>query len=99
MGGNCGRIQAEVCDFYGVSLDEMLCERRFPRISRPRQIAMFLCVELTSLSLINLAGRFHRDHTTLLGALKKIRGLLLWDRELQDEIAELRRRCADEVPA
>jgi len=56
----------------GVPREELLSKRRTPRVTRARQLAMFLARDLTSLSLAQIAREFDRDHSTVLHALKVI---------------------------
>ncbi len=91
--GPVSRIQAMVAEFYGVSLGDMLSQRRDRAVITPRHVAIWLCKETTRHSLPELGRRFGgRDHTTILSAIGRINRLRLRDRELVDEIAELRAR-------
>jgi chromosomal replication initiator protein len=66
-------IQGEVCRYYGVTLQELTSEKRTRRIVGPRQVAMYLCRDLTDASLPAIGRAFGgRDHTTVLHAVKKV---------------------------
>jgi chromosomal replication initiator protein len=65
-------IQQAVSAVLGVPREELLSKRRTPRVTRARQLAMFLARDLTSLSLAQIAREFDRDHSTVLHALKVI---------------------------
>lgn len=65
-------IQEAVCEEYGISLEDMLSERRFHKIAHPRQIAMYLAFKLSTASSCNIGDAFDRDHTTVLHAIKVI---------------------------
>lgn len=67
------RIVEIVAKYYNLRPDEFQSQKRTRNISYPRQIAMFLCRELTNLSLPKIGDEFGgRDHTTVLHALDKI---------------------------
>ena len=63
-------IQDAVCTVSGLSRQELLSPQRSVRISRARQLAMFMARELTGLSLTEIARGFDRDHTTVLHAIR-----------------------------
>lgn len=66
-------IQKTVADFYKIKVSEMYSKKRSRNIARPRQIAMALAKELTTLSLPDIGDAFGgRDHTTVLHACRKI---------------------------
>src|SRR5262249_34696485 len=66
-------VQQEVCRHYGVSLDELVGEKREKRVVVPRQVAMYLARELTQSSLPTLGRAFgDRDHTTVMYAVNKV---------------------------
>ena len=85
-------IQKQVTSYYQVSMRDLLSHRRDRSIVRPRQIAMYLCKELTSRSLPEIGRRFGgRDHTTVLYGVRKIGGMMADDPSLTDEIELLKR--------
>lgn len=89
-------IQRVVADTFGVSIADLRSDRRTQAIVYPRQLAMYLCRELTDLSLPKIGQRFGgRDHTTVHYAQAKIARLLQEDRAaynlVQDLTARLRR--------
>jgi chromosomal replication initiator protein len=66
-------VQQEVCRHYGVSLAELVGEKREKRVVVPRQVAMYLARELTQSSLPTLGRAFgDRDHTTVMYAVNKV---------------------------
>jgi chromosomal replication initiator protein len=67
-----GAIQEAVCSVLGVSRQDLLSPRRTSRVSRARQLAMYLSRDLTSLSLAQIAREFNRDHTTVLHAIRTV---------------------------
>ena len=85
-------IQRNVADYFNLRLAEMLSERRARTIARPRQVAMYLCKQLTSRSLPEIGRRFGgRDHTTVMHAVRKIEDLRRDDAQLDDDITRLQR--------
>lgn len=84
-------ILKEVCDFYELTKEEVIGQRRSKEIVRARQAAMYLCCRLT-MNATPAVGRFFggRDHTTVLHALKRIKASK--DERLQDEVEILKLR-------
>lgn len=86
-------IQKTVCAHYGISIMDMLSERRTKILVRPRHVAMYLAKELTLQSLPQIGRRFGgRDHTTCLNAIQRIRAALLVETGLQNDIATIEER-------
>jgi chromosomal replication initiator protein len=65
-------IQEAVCSAYGVSRDDLLSNKRSAPVSHARQLAMYLLRQRTSLSLSAIAQQFHRDHSTVLHAIRAV---------------------------
>lgn len=83
-------IMAEVADYFQISNDELCGTSRSRTLVNARQIAMYLCRELTDLSLPKIGQEFGgRDHTTVMHAERKIRQLIGERRALYDQITEL----------
>ncbi|WP_153397193.1 chromosomal replication initiator protein DnaA [Ornithinicoccus halotolerans] len=83
-------IMTEVADYFQVSIDDLCGTSRSRVLVNARQIAMYLCRELTDLSLPRIGQEFGgRDHTTVMHAERKIRGLIGEKRALFDQISEL----------
>lgn len=85
-------IQRTVAEFYDIRISDMLGNRRPQNIAMPRQVAMFLCRELTSYSSPAIGGHFHRNHATVLHAQQVIKERLVGDPEFQREVNVLRRK-------
>lgn len=67
------KIQKVVADYFNLRPDDMKAKKRTKAIAHPRQIAMYLCRELTDLSLPKIGEEFGgRDHTTVMHAQEKI---------------------------
>jgi chromosomal replication initiator protein len=87
------QIQKAAADHFHVTVADLKGERRTQPIVYPRQIAMYLCRELTDLSLPKIGERFGgRDHTTVHYAETKIRKLLREDRAAYNLVQELTTR-------
>jgi chromosomal replication initiator protein len=79
-------IQKTVADFYNIRISDFKSKRRTRQIARPRQIAMSLAKELTSLSLPVIGEAFGgRDHTTVIHACKKVFELTKTDSRINEE--------------
>jgi chromosomal replication initiator protein len=65
-------IQEAVCTVWKVPRQELLSSKRSARISRARQLAMYLAHQETSLSLAQIAREFNRDHSTVLHAIRTV---------------------------
>jgi chromosomal replication initiator protein len=87
------RIQEVVSDRFGISLQELLGQRRSRSIVYPRHVAMYLCRELTDSSLPKIGDRFGgRDHTTVINATSNITRLIREDRGVYNLVQELTAR-------
>lgn len=85
------RIQEKVAEFYQIRIDDFKAKKRTKNIAYPRQIAMYLCREMTDLSLPKIGELFGgRDHTTVLHAYDKIVAELKNDQNLQGTINKLK---------
>jgi chromosomal replication initiator protein len=85
-------IQKRVAEHYNVRLADMHSARRARAVARPRQVAMWLCKQLTPRSLPEIGRKFGgRDHTTVMHAVRKIEELRAQDRGLAEDVELLRR--------
>jgi chromosomal replication initiator protein len=86
-------IQETVIDRFGITLQELTGDRRSQAIVYPRQVAMYLCRELTDSSLPKIGKKFGgRDHTTVIHATSKIAKLIKEDRNVYNLVQELTAR-------
>ena len=86
-------IMAVVADFFGVSMEELCGPGKTKALAQTRQIAMYLCRELTDLSLPRIGQTFGgRDHTTVMHADKKIRNEIAQRRKTFEQVQELTAR-------
>ncbi len=76
-------IQNEACRAFGLSMSDLKGDKRSQSIVYPRQMAMYLCRELTDCSLPQIGREFGgRDHSTVLYAVNKISKLIKEEREV-----------------
>jgi chromosomal replication initiator protein len=74
---------------YGFSVDDVLSASRRQPLVLCRQISMYLCRELTDLSLPKIGEHFNRDHTTVLHSVEKVKRILRSDRAVFDRVNQL----------
>jgi chromosomal replication initiator protein len=86
-------IMAVTAEFFGVTIEELCGPGKSKAHAQPRQIAMYLCRELTDLSLPRIGQTFGgRDHTTVMHADKKIRNEIAQRRKTFEQVQELTAR-------
>jgi chromosomal replication initiator protein len=83
-------IQRAVSEFFGIRIEEMKAKRRTKGVAFPRQVAMYLCRELTDASLPRIGEEFGgRDHTTVMHACDRVKQALGEDAHLNAGIQSL----------
>ncbi len=82
-------IIEHVARYFELSLDDIYGTSRAAAIAQARQIAMYLCRELTSLSLPKIGQLIGRDHTTVMYANNKIAELMKERRSIYNQVADL----------
>jgi hypothetical protein len=88
-------IQEAVCRHFDISIVDMLSSRRSFKIVYPRQIAFFLCRELTSHGFAEIGRRFGgKDHTTVIHGTQKIGGLYGYDVKVTCEVNTIKKVLA-----
>lgn len=96
-------IMSQTANYFGITLEQLSSTDRSHTVVEARQIAMYLCRELTDLSLPKIGQHFGgRDHTTVMHANKKIVGLMAEKRETFNYVTELTNRIkqkARELPS
>ena len=86
-------IMAQTADYFGITIDDLCSANRSRTMVSARHIAMYLCRELTDLSLPKIGREFGgRDHTTVMSADKKIRTLMAERRSTFNQVTELTSR-------
>lgn len=80
-------IQKTVADYYKIKVGDIFSKKRTRNIARPRQIAMWLCREVTTHSFPEIGEAFGgRDHTTVIHAVKTIDSLRTKENELNHDL-------------
>ncbi|WP_026421802.1 chromosomal replication initiator protein DnaA [Actinokineospora inagensis] len=93
-------IMAVTAEFFGVSVDDLCGPGKTKALAQARQISMYLCRELTDLSLPKIGQTFGgRDHTTVMHADKKIRKEMAERRRVYDQVQELTSRIKQRARA
>lgn len=87
-----------VSKHYGMSIANIISERRTKNITRPRMVAMYLCRELTPRSYPQI-GRMmgNRDHTTVMHGAQKIASRIATDPELSTEVETIKAKILEAV--
>ncbi|NYG21717.1 chromosomal replication initiator protein [Agromyces hippuratus] len=86
-------IITATADYFKLTVDDLYGSSRSQAVATARQIAMYLCRELTSLSLPKIGQLFgNRDHTTVMYANKKISELMKERRSIYNQVTELTAR-------
>ena len=84
---NCEKIKNVVCKKYNIKLTDLESSKRKREFTHPRQVAMYLCREMTDQSLPQIGKQFGgKDHTTVLHACKKIEDEIKTSAILAEEI-------------
>ena len=83
----------ETANYFGIATDDLKGTSRTQTLVTARQIAMYLCRELTDLSLPKIGQEFGgKDHTTVMHAERKIRQLMRERRSVYNQVTELTNR-------
>ncbi|GAB3957456.1 chromosomal replication initiator protein DnaA [Actinoallomurus acanthiterrae] len=91
-------IMAQTATYFGIDMEQLCGPSRSRVLVTARQIAMYLCRELTDLSLPKIGQQFGgRDHTTVMHAEKKIRKLMAEKRPIYNQVTELTNRIKQQA--
>jgi len=86
------RIQRVVCDYYKISIEQMKGKKKNNEINFPRQVAIYLCRELTTESFPKIGYYFGgRNHSTIISAYQRIKKELNSNENLRSIIKELKK--------
>ena len=89
-------IMEVVSNYYNIRIDDFKSKKRNRAISYPRQVAMYLCRELTDLSLPKIGEEFGgRDHTTVIHAYDKISADITNDPEVSKTVSQIRKELEE----
>jgi chromosomal replication initiator protein len=91
-------IMAQTAAYFGITIEDLCGSSRSRVLVTARQIAMYLCRELTDLSLPKIGQQFGgRDHTTVMHADRKIRSLMAERRSVYNQVSELTNRIKSQA--
>jgi chromosomal replication initiator protein len=91
-------IMGATAAYFGISLEDLCGSSRSRVLVTARQVAMYLCRELTDLSLPKIGQLFGgRDHTTVMHADRKIRSLMAERRSIYNQVTELTNRIKSQA--
>jgi chromosomal replication initiator protein len=82
-------IQRETARFYKVAVEELRADRRTKQLAHARQVAMYLARKLTRSSFPEIAGRFNKDHSTVISSVRKVERQREVDAGVRKELDEL----------
>ena len=81
-----------MAEHYNIRKSDIIGPKRLRSYARPRQVAMYLCKQLTSRSLPEIGRRFGgRDHTTVIHGVRRIEELMAVDAQIAEDLEILRR--------
>ncbi len=87
---NIRRIQKSVANFYKISFEDIKSKKRIPSLAIPRQVAMYLCRELTDEPFERIGLEFGgKNHATVIHACNKIATELQNNKDLKDAIYDI----------
>jgi chromosomal replication initiator protein len=91
-------IMGQTAAYFGLSIDDLCGTSRSRVLVTARQIGMYLCRELTDMSLPKIGQQFGgRDHTTVMHAERKIRSLMAERRAIYNQVTELTNRIKQQA--
>lgn len=80
-------IQKTVAKYYNIKLSDLKGKKKSSSIVLPRQIAMYLSRQLTSLSLPEIGQQFSgKDHSTVIYSIKKVESLMKTDKKIKSDV-------------
>ena len=84
-------VQKTVSKYYGITVSDLISNSRKQHLVKARQMAIYLCHELTSLSLAKIGQNFgNRDHSTVLYSCEKLKGLISTNEEIKNDIENIK---------
>ncbi|MFC0316107.1 chromosomal replication initiator protein DnaA [Gordonia phosphorivorans] len=90
-------IIAIAADYYGITVDDLLSTSKSRPLVGYRHISMYLCRELTDLSLPQIGEAFNRDHSTIIHADRKIRNTIGSDQDVYNDVQQLTARIKQQA--
>ena len=93
---NPTRIKEIVADYYHITLQSLMSQRRDKEVVVPRQIAMYLCHDMLSLPYKRISLLFDRsDHTTAISACDRIEKLMGEDQTFKRSLEDIRKKITE----
>ena len=93
-------IMGQTAAYFGLTIEDLCGTSRSRVLVTARHIAMYLCRELTDMSLPKIGQQFGgRDHTTVINADRKIRSLMAERRSIYTQVTELTNRIKQQARA
>ena len=90
-------IMSNTASYFNLTVDDLTGSNRTANIALARQVAMYLCRDLTELSLPKIGALFGRDHTTVMHAYRKVSDMMIKDRGIFNTISEITSRLKQQV--
>jgi len=90
-------IQRLVADYYDIRYTDIVGKRKPASIAMPRQVAMYLCRDMTSYSLPAIGEAFGKNHATVLYAVRVVESRLKEESSLRQEVNSIRQKLAKRV--
>lgn len=88
-------IKNTVSEYYSISLESLLSERRDREIVMPRQVAMYLCHNMLGIPYKRVSTLFERnDHTTAINACKRVEEMISQDSSFASVIEDIKKRMS-----
>ncbi len=89
------RIREMVAGEFDIPADSLRGKTRISRVVRARQIAMFICRDLTDLSLVMIGKQFGgRDHSTVLHSIRKVEKLVAGDSVFENQVRDITKKIS-----
>ena len=83
-------IAQKTAEFFSLKIDELKSSARAQKISKARQIAVYLCREMTGGSWESIAEFFNKKHTTMIYARDNIADVIIKDKELENTVNSIK---------
>ncbi len=82
-------IKSYVSDYFGISVEDLMSQKRTKEISYARQLAMYICRTLLDLSSPKVGKSFDRDHSTALHAINKIEKSIKVNKNVENDYSDI----------
>ena len=84
-------VQKTVSKYYGITVSDLVSNSRKQHLVKARQMAIYLCHELTSLSLAKIGQNFgNRDHSTVLYSCEKLKAQIETNEEIKNDMENIK---------